>query len=123
LKKGDLILSVGFLIIALSLYLVFSFTQNKDKKLIAYVIQNDETLYEIDLSNIETERQIIIGGQYSDTILVAPNKIRFEDASCPDKICVRSGWLTKSGDVAVCLPNKVIIKIKGENNLVDGVTY
>ena len=30
---------------------------------------------------------------------------------CPDKICVRMGWLSRPGDYAACLPNKVLAEI------------
>ena len=38
-------------------------------------------------------------------------RIRFEQSDCPDKVCVNSGWLWRSGEVATCLPNKVVLKI------------
>lgn len=30
---------------------------------------------------------------------------------CPDKICVRMGWLSRPGDYSACLPNKVLAEI------------
>ena len=44
------------------------------------------------------------------------------DSPCRDKICVRAGWLERPGDVAVCLPQRVIVEIRGaERRGVDGV--
>ena len=38
-------------------------------------------------------------------------RIRFEKSDCPDKVCVHSGWLRRSGEVAACLPNGFVLKI------------
>ncbi|EDS76762.1 NusG domain II-containing protein [Clostridium massiliodielmoense] len=42
--------------------------------------------------------------------------VRILDANCHDKICVKDGFKDKVGDVLVCLPHKIIIKIKGNDN-------
>ena len=38
------------------------------------------------------------------------------EASCPDKVCIHQGFITKSSESIVCLPNKVHIKITTEDN-------
>ena len=38
-------------------------------------------------------------------------RIRFERSDCPDKVCVNSGWHWRSGEIAACLPNGVVLKI------------
>lgn len=57
------------------------------------------------------------------------NRLRTEDgritvieANCPDRDCVKRGWLKKPGDSAVCLPHRLVIRLTGESE-VDGVTY
>ncbi|MDR1664988.1 MAG: NusG domain II-containing protein [Clostridiales bacterium] len=37
----------------------------------------------------------------------------FIASDCPDKICVRTGFLSRAGQTAVCLPNKVSLRIVG----------
>ena len=32
-------------------------------------------------------------------------------SDCPDQICVNTGWLSESGQTAVCLPNRVTVTI------------
>lgn len=34
-----------------------------------------------------------------------------DDASCPDKICIHNGKIQLTGQMIVCLPNRVIIKV------------
>lgn len=44
---------------------------------------------------------------------VKDGAIAFVNASCPDKICEQTGFLSKSGQTAACLPKKVLLKVVG----------
>ena len=37
---------------------------------------------------------------------------RIEEADCPDKLCVKQGTVSESGESLVCLPNRVVVAIK-----------
>lgn len=37
---------------------------------------------------------------------------RIEEADCPDKLCVKQGTVSKSGESVVCLPNRVVVAVK-----------
>ena len=45
--------------------------------------------------------------------------ISFVDATCPDKICERTGFISKTGQTAVCLPKKTVLHLKGADNEID----
>ena len=47
-------------------------------------------------------------------------RARVTESPCRDKLCVHAGWLEKPGDIAVCLPQRVIVEIRGAKE-VDGV--
>jgi len=40
------------------------------------------------------------------------NTIAFISSDCPDKVCINSGRLSRSGDFAACLPNKLTLWVK-----------
>lgn len=46
-------------------------------------------------------------------IEVGDGKIRVIDADCPDKIDVKQGYISNIGETIICLPNKMVIEIKG----------
>ena len=49
---------------------------------------------------------------------------RVESSSCPDGICVHSGYINKAGQSIVCVPNEIIIRlIRGgqEEDGLDGI--
>lgn len=50
-------------------------------------------------------------------IEVKDGKIRVKKSDCPQKICVKHGWLRYANDVIVCLPNKTIIYLKKKSDL------
>lgn len=116
IKKGDV-----FLIAALSLLCVFLFLLplfSADKPPVASVWQNGEKLCEIDLSAVRESYEMPVGGC---VILVENGKISFLRADCPDKLCLKSGALSKNGDTAACVPNKVVVIIENEEKSIDAV--
>jgi len=42
---------------------------------------------------------------------VKDGAIAFVASDCPDKICVKTGFISHPGQMAACLPNHVVIKI------------
>lgn len=74
--------------------------------------------------NLSEPRKITIKGGFGDLrIVVADNRVAVLSAECPNKICVRTGWRSHAGDVIVCVPNRVIIRILGlQASGVRGVT-
>jgi len=84
--------------------------------------------------------EIIVGGRTVETVSlsedriirldggivleVKDNRIGFTESSCPDKICVRMGFIGTSGQTAACLPNKTAIKIISDGGgAFDAVAY
>jgi len=126
LRKGDVILLLIVVFCAFAGFALSNGSGNMDSltswsnmsswsnkgELMAIVKKDNVIIKTINLSNIKKRELIQISGQYAETIVVEHNKICFLDSTCPDKICAKTGWLSKSGDLAVCLPNKTIIKIK-----------
>ncbi|MEW6552760.1 MAG: NusG domain II-containing protein [Actinomycetota bacterium] len=42
---------------------------------------------------------------------VADGRARMVDSACPDKLCVKTGWISSPGESIVCLPNRVVIEV------------
>lgn len=79
-------------------------------------------LYCIDLTQVDAPYDISIGGEYPLVIHVEKGAVCFQEASCPDQVCVRTGRLSKSGQGAVCLPAKVTIQVTGPEREFDAYT-
>ena len=58
----------------------------------------------------------------SNTVEVADGRVRVSHATCPDLVCVRQGWTDSSAVPIVCLPNQLVIQIKGGEGTLDAAT-
>jgi len=127
MKKGDkFVLCLVIIVFLFSLgSIVFYFISGKDQKVIAEVYKEGKVIYKIDLATVNKPKEfkVKVGKEEFNSILIEKGRIRFNDATCHDKVCVRSGWLSKKGEMAVCLPHKIYIKIIGEKVEVDEVTF
>lgn len=58
-----------------------------------------------------------------DLVEVSGKQVRIVEADCPDKLCVNQGWISRSPQQIVCLPNRVVVKIiNGKAMDVDTIT-
>jgi len=49
-------------------------------------------------------------------IFTEDGRARFIKSDCRDQLCVRVGFLFTRGSTAVCLPNRVMLRITGEQS-------
>ncbi|MCI5656420.1 MAG: NusG domain II-containing protein [Candidatus Pseudoruminococcus sp.] len=97
--------------------------KNQDEK-IARIYQDKKLIYTIDLNSVkETYRLTIDGKDKSENIVEVRNgSIGIINASCPDHICIDTGFIDNSSVPVVCLPNKIIIEISDNtDNSIDAV--
>lgn len=113
MKRNDCLLILFLFLLAISSLAGLKYHQQQQTdKLMAVISQNNRVIEKIDLNQVSEAREIAIGGQYQEIVRVEKGRIRFLQADCPDKICVNTGWLSRPGDMAVCLPNRVVVKIE-----------
>lgn len=55
-------------------------------------------------------------------ISVRDGKASFLSSPCRNKVCVHQGEISRSGQMAACLPNKVVIRVLGGDGDYDTVT-
>ena len=64
---------------------------------------------------LNREQKIVIEGALGNSVLEIQNgKARFIDSPCKNKVCIRAGWLSRTGGFTACLPNKVSMEITGK---------
>lgn len=59
----------------------------------------------------------------SNTVVVADGRIRVDQATCPDKLCVKQGWSRTEDCPIVCLPHGLVIQPKGSEVDLDAVAH
>ncbi len=118
-KKGDVFLIVAVLIIIASMALITFFAPHLDKRVTATVYVQGEVEHVIELSEVSEPYEITINNA---RIRVEKDRICFLSSDCPDKTCVRSGWLNKYHTVSACVPKGIVIVVQGDVSSPDGIT-
>ena len=110
MKKWDFALLAGLLVIGTALF--FFFRVNKEAGGTAVVRVGGSVTASYALAE---DRTVTIEGKNGGTnVLVIENgTAHLSEASCPDKLCVHQGTVSRQGQTIVCLPNEVVIEIQG----------
>ncbi len=117
INKKDILIIIIMLVLAAIIYIIsdkFVFTTSKQ----AEIIYNNNVIQTVTLK-----------GNYTFSPKDFPNivfqvkdgAIAFISSDCPDKICVHTGFINKTGQSAVCLPNKMIIRLKSDSGSPDAL--
>jgi hypothetical protein len=56
-------------------------------------------------------------------ILIQNGKARFKRSPCTNQYCVHQGWLSRAGEVAICLPNQISLQLIGSKSAYDSLNY
>lgn len=112
--KFDIILISIFIISLLAWLIIWICTStNENKK--AIVEYDNEIVLELNLNeNKEIRLKDLSNGKtlnYSMLIIIEDGSIRVEENECPNHDCIKEGRKNKIGDVIICLPNKIVIKV------------
>lgn len=116
LKKLDYLI-----IVVLALFTITSFVGtiiNSNRKYNEkYVqIEVDGKLYKT-YPLLNHEETIKIKTKLGENLIeIKEGKVHILDADCPDKVCIKDGYISEPGQILVCLPNKVVVEVKGKVN-------
>ena len=117
LKWGDFVIIGVVLALAAAIAAVLALGVSGDQ-LYAEVWQDNELIERVELTE-STDRTIDLDGH--NVIVLSGRTARMQSADCRDQVCVRTGTLTRAGQVAVCLPNRVVLRITGETSEIDAI--
>lgn len=118
LKKGDIVIIAAVLIVSI-LLIVPSFMSSESVVAVIYV--DGEEYERVELKD-GTEKTVVPKTDAQIVIKADNEAIYFESADCPDKLCVKSGKLTRAGETAACLPGGVVISLVGDDDAQDAIT-
>ena len=87
----------------------------------AEIYQNGTLLHTIYLNEARSITVPAPNGGFN-TVSIESGRVCVSHASCPDQVCVRQGWVSQSSIPIVCLPNQLVIQIKGGESHLDAAT-
>lgn len=115
---GDLVLVLGVLLASVVLIVARDDDVAADQ---VRVEVDGVVLHELPLA--EAQQLDVVGPLGLCTISIEPGRARVLAAPCRAQVCVRRGWLTAAGDVAACVPNRLLLRLRGRGApRLDGVS-
>ncbi|MDR0325526.1 MAG: NusG domain II-containing protein [Oscillospiraceae bacterium] len=63
------------------------------------------------------EREFILDGWPDMAFAVQGGRVAITRSDCPDKTCVRTGFIGIPGQISACLPNGLLIRIIGDGGV------
>jgi hypothetical protein len=126
MKKLDYIIIIALILVSLLSSGIILYSSAKAKYQSQYIeIQVDGDIYKKIPFKSSTEETIDLKTELGENIIrISKGYVQILDADCPDKVCVKDGSISKPGQSLVCLPNRVVVEIKGEKDVdVDDVSF
>ena len=118
LKPGDwLLVALGLAVCALAFPLAWQAGVAEK----AIVRRGGDVFSELDLSR---NRRIDVPGPLGiTTVVVDKGRVRVAADPGPRQYCVRQGWLSRPGEIAICAPNQISVEVQGSGRTYDSLSY
>ncbi|MBQ3664971.1 MAG: NusG domain II-containing protein [Lachnospiraceae bacterium] len=113
MKKKDVILGVSIIVIALLLMIVMKFHNNS---------KGDEIRIKVNgrtygTYSLDKNQEIDIDTEFGhNTVCIEDGEAYMKEADCPDGYCKHQGHISKGNQTIVCLPHKLVVEIKINEN-------
>lgn len=119
-KWGDLLAAAVVLVAALASALALFWPRQAGQAVVVQTPSGDQVWP----LNENAVYDVAGNGGLTLTVEVADGRVRVRAADCPDQVCVHTGWLSRDGDVAACVPAGVSVRVSGgAESPVDAVTW
>ena len=112
MKRGDIIVCAAVLLLAAGIF-ALGLTRADGDQLVAVVRQDGTEVARIVLTGLREPVTVTVDGEYQNVIVTDSSGARVQSATCPRQTCVHTGLLTRAGQTAVCLENKMTLTLEG----------
>lgn len=119
LRWGDFLIFLAIVVAACGIWIHLAMLQTDQTYGEIWV---DGELYRQFRLDGSVQKTIRLEGKATEvTIEVDATQMRFIESQCADHTCEQTGWIFRVGQTAVCLPNRVMLKITGSTTDADAV--
>ena len=109
IKRGDLIVLAALLAFSAVLGIAFIVCRPEPE----YVSVKADGM---EIARLPLDEDCVFRVGDGNTIEICGGSVRMMEADCPDKICVKTGSISRSGQSIVCAPHKVVVTVIGKND-------
>lgn len=110
LKPADIAFAAA-IVAAAAVFMMINKSVNGGIPSKAAVFRNGEMIKELALD----KDGIYPLEEYGITVEVKNRSVAVTESDCPDKICVRTGFISSPRQAVVCLPKRISVRILDEN--------
>lgn len=116
--KNDILLILALIVLTGAAYGILRLTREPGNE--AAVTVDGQLVLTVPLTR---EATVTVGENrgFRNVVEVSGGRVRVVDADCPDRLCVRQGWIRYSGESIVCLPHKLVVTVRGSEHDLDAV--
>ena len=118
-KKADIILAAVLIILGLAASYFLSFGDSLGSELV--ITSHGKTFGTYSLLEDRTVKVKTSDGHFN-VVRIEDGCARIESADCSGQDCVHSHSISKGGETIVCLPNKLVVEIRGGKKAYDSVS-
>ena len=121
IKRTDWLVIILFLFVSLGSWALLLWTSGSEKNKMIEIYSDNQLVQIVSLP--AQDGYLEVTGK-PVRLELRENQIRFYETDCPDKTCIRTGFISRIGETAICLPNRVMVKIVGsgkDGGQVDGI--
>ena len=115
-NRKEIIFIGGIISIIVVLFLISFFTKTEGQ--VAHVFVDN---VEVKALPLDSDTTYSPPGLDEVVIKVSEGKVCIEKSNCKDQLCVEQGYISSTHEKIVCLPNKVVVTISGDESDLDGV--
>ena len=117
-KKADIILAAVLIILGFAISSFLSLGQNQGNEL---EVKVDGKKYGSYL--LSEDREIKIkNNSHINKITIKSGKVSMSFSDCKNQDCVKHSKIAQTGQTIVCLPNKVVLEIQGNDTKLDSIS-
>ena len=114
MKKNDVILGGGILVIALVLFLVMHLTRNEAGNQIQITVDGEVYgTYSLEKDQVIEVKE----NDFYNRIRIQDGAAYMEEANCPDGYCEEQGKISGRTQTIVCLPHKLVVEVLDADGL------
>ncbi len=119
LTLGDKILISSLLLLSLVSYPLLKTLMTEGSQV---QIETDGKIFHVAPLNVDTS--IAVPGPLGTTfVIIHGGAVHVSSSPCHGQICVNTGEISYAGQLIVCVPNKVVVRVTGQEKLpYDAVT-
>lgn len=118
MRKKDLILLGGILLLAAALFLCLGMGRKKEGSIVKITIKG--VVY--GTYSLDEDREIKVkGSQGTNVVCIKDGKVFMKEADCPDQYCVDHNAISNKTDTIVCLPHRLVVEVSDDGQAQENI--